>query len=31
MLISRRGITGIMFCHQAGGPITEWACKRKGL
>ena len=25
MLISRGGITGIMFCHQIGGPITGWA------
>ena len=24
-------ITGIMFCHQTGGPITEWAYKREGL
>ena len=41
MLISRseggggggggRGITGIMFCHQTGGPITGWAYKREGL
>ena len=31
MLISRRGLTGIMFCHQTGGPMTEWAHKREGL
>ena len=25
MPISRGGITGIMFRHQTGGPITGWA------
>ena len=24
MLIPTGGITGIMFCHQTGGPITGW-------
>ena len=24
MLISRGGISGIIFCHQTGGPITGW-------
>ena len=28
MLLSSRGITGIMFCHQNGGLITGWAYKR---
>ena len=28
MVISRRGITGIMFCYQTGGPITGWASNR---
>ena len=30
MLISyqERGITGIMFCHQTGGPVTRWAYNR---
>ena len=23
------GITGIMFCYQNGGPITEWAYMRE--
>ena len=34
MLVSRKkggvgggGGNGIMFCHQAGGPISGWACK----
>ena len=31
MLIPRRGTTGIMFCHQAGGPITGRDCKLEGL
>ena len=32
MLIYKEGgITGIMFCHQTGGPITGWAYQRKGL
>ena len=30
MLISRGGITGMMFCHQTGGPIIGWAYKREG-
>ena len=24
-------MTGIMFCHETGGPITGWATKREGL
>ena len=30
-LISRRGITGMMFCHQTGGPLTAGAYKWVGL
>ena len=30
-LHQERGITGIMFCHQTGGPMTRWAYKREGL
>ena len=31
-LYKDEGITGIiMFCHQPGGPITEWAYMREGL
>ena len=29
--ISRRGTTGIMFCHQTSGPITGWAYKLEDL
>ena len=30
--VDERGITGIMFCHQTGGPsITGWPYKREGL
>ena len=25
------GTTGLTFCHQTGGPTTEWAYKREGL
>ena len=33
MLISRRryNSTGIIFCHQTGGPTTGWAYKREGI
>ena len=27
-LFQEWGITGIMFCHQPGGPVTGWAYKR---
>ena len=27
----KRGVTGIMFCHQTGGPVTGWAYKREDL
>ena len=31
MPMSRRGITGITFCHQISGPIAGWAHEREGL
>ena len=30
-LYQERGVTGILFCHQSGGPITGWAYSREGL
>ena len=31
LIYLERGTTGITFCHQTGGPITEWAYEREGL
>ena len=28
MLYQEGGVTGIMFCHQTGGPITGWPDNR---
>ena len=29
-LYHEEDITGIMFCHQTGGPIAGWTYKRNG-